>query len=111
MKPKRIVVWFSCGATSAVCADLALRKYRGTVPVVLAYTDPGTYEPGKIGEHPDNQRFLKECARWLDWPIDILRSDKFTDPIEIFRKRKYIVGVGGAPCTCLLYTSPSPRDS
>ena len=98
--PKRVVVWFSCGAASAVCADLALRKYRGTrTKVVLAYTDPGTWEPGKIGEHPDNKRFLKECSEWLNHPIDILRSIKYTDPMDVFKGRKYIAGVAGAPCT------------
>lgn len=98
-KPKRVVVWFSCGAASAVCADLALRKYREAVPVVLAYTDPGTWETGKIGEHPDNQRFLEECSAWLNWPINILRSEKYTSPMDVFKKRKYIAGVAGAPCT------------
>jgi len=95
----RVVVWFSCGAASAVCADLALRKYRGKVPVILAYTDPGTWEPGKIGEHPDNKRFLSECEEWLDHPITILHSKKYTDPINVFKARSYIAGVAGAPCT------------
>lgn len=97
--PRRVVVWFSCGAASAVCADLALRKYRGKVPVVLAYTDPGTWEPGKVGEHPDNKRFLRECENWLQHPITILKSEKFNDPMDVFKKRRYIVGVAGAPCT------------
>jgi len=97
--PKRIVVWFSCGAASAVCAHIALRKYREKVPVVLVYTDPGTYSHGIIGEHPDNKRFLDECSKWLDWPIEILKSDKFDSPMDVFNKRKYIAGVAGAPCT------------
>tara|TARA_R110000796_G_scaffold167313_3_gene284210 strand:+ start:10900 stop:11709 length:810 start_codon:yes stop_codon:yes gene_type:complete len=98
-QPKRIVVWFSCGAASAVCADIAIRKYRGKVPIVLAYTDPGTYSEGEIGEHPDNKRFLADCERWLDHPVTIMKSEKYENPMDVFNKRRYIVGVAGAPCT------------
>ena len=95
----RVIVWFSCGAASAVCADLALRRFKGKVPVELIYTDPGTYKLGRIGESPDNRRFLKDAEKWLSQEVKILKSEKFNDPMEVFEKRRYIVGVAGAPCT------------
>src|SRR6266545_4371194 len=45
----RVLVWFSCGAASAVATKLALSKY--SQRVVIAYCDTGS-------EHPDSQRFL-----------------------------------------------------
>src|SRR3989304_2004573 len=61
--PMRIVVWFSCGATSAVAAKLALAEWRGKLPIRVVYCDPGS-------EHPDNRRFLQDVERWIDFPVE-----------------------------------------
>tara|TARA_R110002126_G_scaffold141449_1_gene286556 strand:+ start:68 stop:760 length:693 start_codon:yes stop_codon:yes gene_type:complete len=54
-------------------------------------------------EHPDNMRFLKDCEAWFGQPITILEDEKYHGSIfEVFLKRKYIVGVQGAPCTMFL---------
>ncbi len=42
----RIVVWFSCGAASAVAAKLAVEKYNN---VMVVYCDTG-------GEHPGTEK-------------------------------------------------------
>ena len=98
MKP-RIVSWFSCGAASAVATKLALTKWRnGETPYsdsefVVAYC-------AIKEEHPDNERFLKDCEKWFDHPVTILGNDKYgrsTD--EVYRKTRYLVGPGGARCT------------
>ena len=87
----RVVVWFSCGATSAIAAKITLRKY-GTDNVVVVYTDPG-------GEHPDNRRFLADCERWFGQSVIALRSERYADIWECFEKTRYLAGVKGARCT------------
>lgn len=88
----RVVVWFSCGAASAVAAKLTLDQYRGSIETVLAYCDTGS-------EHPDNARFLADCERWLDHPVTILRSPDHADTWSVWESRRYIAGIAGAPCT------------
>ena len=92
---KRVVCWFSCGATSAVATYLALARYRSSappVPVHIVYTDPGS-------EHPDNVRFLADCERWFDHPITTLKSSKYVDTWDVYEKTRWLVGVQGARCT------------
>ena len=85
----RTVSWFSCGAASAVATKLALSKG----PVTIAYCEV-------IEEHPDNQRFLKDCEEWFGQEIIILGNDKYARSIyEVFEKTRYLSGPGGARCT------------
>ena len=86
----RVVVWFSCGAASAVAAKLALRKYGERV--VIAYTDPGS-------EHPDNQRFLADCEAWFGQPVTHLKSERYRDTWQVWHDRRFLVGPRGALCT------------
>jgi 3'-phosphoadenosine 5'-phosphosulfate sulfotransferase (PAPS reductase)/FAD synthetase len=85
----RIVCWFSCGAASAVATKLALKKY-GQAEIVYCDTS---------SEHPDNARFIEDCQRWFGQKIVILKSEKYHDTWDVFRKTRYLVGVGGARCT------------
>lgn len=87
----RVVIWYSCGAASAVAAKLALAKYAGR-ECVVAYCDTGS-------EHQDNERFLLDCERWLGVKILKLRSAKYTDTWDVFTKTRYLSGVRGARCT------------
>ena len=89
---KRVICWFSCGATSAIATKLAINKYKDTHDLHICYTDPGA-------EHPDNKRFLKDCQRWFGMKVEILKSDKYKDIWEVYEKTRYLVGVGGARCT------------
>ena len=89
----RVVVWFSCGAASAVAAKLALRKYGERV--VIAYTDPGS-------EHPDNQRFLADCEAWFGQPVVRLKSERYRDTWQVWQERRFLVGPRGALCTAEL---------
>ena len=88
----RVVVWFSCGAASAVAAKLALKKYKNIHPVEVVYTDTAS-------EHPDNDRFLSECENWFGQKVKILKSDKYNDIYDVFEKTRYLVGIRGARCT------------
>jgi len=84
----RKIVWFSCGAASAVSAKLALNE--GSAEIV--YCDTGS-------EHPDNKRFLKDCEKWFGQKVIILKNEKYSDIWEVFNKTKWLVGPSGARCT------------
>lgn len=89
---KRVVCWFSCGATSAVAAKIALEKYKNDYPVHVVYTDTGS-------EHPDNERFLNDVENWLGVKVEILKSEKYDDIWDVFEKTRWLVGPAGARCT------------
>lgn len=87
----RTISWFSCGAASAVATKLAIVESKTPVEVVYCHVKE---------EHPDNMRFLKDCEAWFGQAIKILENEKYSGSIyEVFVKRKYIVGIAGAPCT------------
>jgi hypothetical protein len=105
----RIVCQFSCGAASAVAAKLALAQHGATHEVVFVNAFIAE-------EHADNRRFLADCEQWLGHPITVLRDTAYgasTD--EVWRRRRYIKGQYGAPCTKtlkrdLLATFSRPTD-
>jgi hypothetical protein len=89
----RIVCWFSCGAASAVATKLAITENAGRLPLVVAYTEV-------VNEHPDNKRFLSECREWFGQDIQVLRNEVYGgDIMRVFRKKRFIVGPQGAPCS------------
>jgi 3'-phosphoadenosine 5'-phosphosulfate sulfotransferase (PAPS reductase)/FAD synthetase len=92
----RTIVWFSCGAASAVAARLTLRN---NPDAIVAYCETGS-------EHPDNERFMADCVRWFNAPVVRLKSDKYTDIWDVYEKRKYLSGINGAPCTKELKVVP-----
>jgi len=88
---KRRLVWFSCGAASAVAAKLAVEQYGDGCEVVYCDT--------LIAEHPDNGRFFKDVEAWIGRPIRVIRSDKFASIDEVFERTRYMAGIAGARCT------------
>jgi Rad3-related DNA helicase len=91
---RRVLCWFSAGAASAVATKLALAEY-GPERCVVASIDPGS-------EHPDNERFLRECEEWFGVPIVRLKSEKYADTWQVFEERRFLVGPSGALCTAEL---------
>lgn len=90
---KRMVCWFSCGAPSAVASMLAIKKYGATHDVVVANCQIKE-------EHPDNDRFLKDCEEWFGQKAVRLGNDNYGRSVEVVcRSVKYIVSPSGAPCT------------
>lgn len=87
---KRHLVWFSCGAASAIAAKLAVEKYP---ECEILYCDTLKYE------HNDNIRFMKDVEKWIGKKIKILKSNKYKDIYDVFDKTGYLVGIGGARCT------------
>lgn len=88
----RIVFWFSAGTASAVNTKLGLAKYRATHETAVARCIVPE-------EHPDNDRFARECETWFDHPILNLKSTEYESCEAVWRKRRYMAGVKGAPCT------------
>jgi len=95
----RVISWFSCGAASAVASKLAIKEH-GDVEVIYQETH---------SEHPDNERFLSDCEDWFGRQVKRIASEKYYDIWEVFEKRKYIGGVGGAPCTAELKRIPGEK--
>lgn len=89
-----IVVWFSCGAASAVAAKKTVEQYGkiAKIRVVNNFIQE---------EHPDNRRFLRDVQEWLGIPIEIAQNPKYPGGScdEVWRYRKYMSGPAGAPCT------------
>lgn len=102
----RVIVWFSCGAASAVAAKKAVEHYRDKTVEVI-YCDTLRYE------HPDNIRFMHDVQDWIGQEIKLLRSGRYADIMAVFRGERFLVGPHGAPCTRILkrdvriaYSSP-----
>lgn len=92
----RYLAQFSCGAASAVATKIVLTRFGLTDDVVIA-------NAFLKREDPDNRRFLADCETWFGQKVLVLRDEKYgADPIEVFRRRRYIKGRYGAPCTSLL---------
>lgn len=92
----RVVCNFSCGAASAVATKMAITKYGATHEVVIQ-------NALLKEEHPDNRRFLVDCERWFGRPVAILQDTKYgASAREVFRRKRYLVGRNGAPCTKIL---------
>lgn len=92
MHVPRIIVWFSCGAASAVTLREAVRRYpaRCVVPV---------YCNTAADEHPDNARFRRDVENWLGVKIQVISSWQFKTCDEVFEATRYISGPRGARCT------------
>lgn len=94
----RILVWFSCGAASAVTAYLAIQKYGDRVVIVNCDTTND--------EHPDNKRFREDVQKWLGREMILIRSEKYTSVDDVFEQTAYMSGVHGARCTTELKKVP-----
>lgn len=88
-----IVVWFSCGAASAVAAKLAIELY-GAEQVRIVNNPVAE-------EDKDNQRFLIDVEQWLGTRIEYAINPKFphTSAVKVWDQESFMSGVAGAPCT------------
>ena len=93
MSAPRHVVWFSCGAASAVLAKVVADARPHGQELVVVYCDTSK------SEHPDNRRFMREVKFWIDTPITVIRSEKFRTVDEVIAAKSYMSGILGAPCT------------
>lgn len=92
----RVVCWFSCGAASAVAKKLAIQELELFHDIVIARCVVKE-------EHPDNDRFAADCAKWFGMPITNMIAHEYQGSVyDVIAKRRYISGIEGAPCTMLL---------
>jgi hypothetical protein len=91
---KTIVVWFSCGAASAVAVKETFEQY-GLTHNIRVVNNPIAEEDW------DNRRFLRDVEKWLNIEIEIATSEKYPScsAVEVWEKRKFMSGPKGAPCT------------
>lgn len=89
MEEDFMLVWVSCGVTSAVAGYLAKQKYKN-VRFYYIHIDSA---------HPDNERFIKDLERWYEQEIIRIRSDKYVDQFDVIERTGYVNGVAGARCT------------
>lgn len=94
----RRLAWFSCGASSAVVAKLAVEAYGDECEVVSCDT--------REDEHPDNYRFSADVERWIGRPIRYIRSTNYANVDDVFERRRYMAGIKGAACTTQLKKLP-----
>jgi len=85
----KTICQFSCGAASAVATKITLEE---NPDAIIVRCDTGS-------EHPDNERFMRDCEEWFGKKVQILKSKDFNNIWEVFDKRQYLAGIGGAPCT------------
>lgn len=88
----RHVVWFSCGAASAMVAFFVLQKHKRAI---LAYCNTR-------GEHPDNKRFRADCEKWLGKGVRVLTNKHYTDHFDVMERTGWINSPQGAQCTVKL---------
>lgn len=86
---RRVLAWFSCGDASAVACALALKAHPEAAICRIILPN----------EHPDNDRFAADCARWYGREIIELQDPEKRSTWDVWEERKYIAGIAGAPCT------------
>lgn len=96
----RVLVWFSCGAASAVASKLAVEKYRGKRDLEIVNCDT------LKDEHEDNPRFMRDVEKWIQWPIKQIRSSLYETCDDVFSETRYMSGRDGARCTTELKKKP-----
>lgn len=92
----RRIAHFSCGAASAVATKLSR-------PDEIWYAETGS-------EDADNGRFMRDCEQWFSQEVRILRSRKYSSTWDVWKKRRYISGIAGAPCTRELKVLPQRQE-
>ena len=92
----RTLIWVSGGAASRIAARLTLRD---TPEAFLVRCETGN-------EDEDNLRFERDCERWLNRTVTVIRSDTYTDVPDVWDRRKFMAGPHGAPCTTEMKVAP-----
>lgn len=89
-----IVVWFSCGAASAVAAKKTIELYGDTHNIRIVNNPV-------IEEDWDNRRFLKDVEKWLGVEIEYATNPSFPScsAVSVWDARKAMSFPNGAPCT------------
>ncbi len=89
-----IVVWFSCGAASAVAAKLTIIQYGATCNIRVLNNPV-------LEEDIDNIRFLKDVEKWLGIEVEMVTNSKYPScsASDVWDKQNFMSSPYGAPCT------------
>tara|TARA_R110000824_G_scaffold150941_1_gene321773 strand:+ start:460 stop:1353 length:894 start_codon:yes stop_codon:yes gene_type:complete len=99
MKKNKIICWWSGGVTSAVACKLSIDLYgKEKCRVIFIDTD---------NEHLDTYRFLEDCSRWYDMPIETITglgkgdhaSGNYNSIEDVWVKHKSLNVAHGAICS------------
>jgi len=93
----RVIGWWSGGVASAVACKIALEKYGSAVDIVFCDTNL---------EHPDTQRFMADFEKVLGVKITTIKSTRFNEPEDVWRKYKGMNFAHGAPCSMTMKKEP-----
>ena len=110
----RTVCQFSCGAASAVATKITIATHEALS--ALSDTELIIVNAYIKEEHVDNRRFYADCQKWFGWPITTIQNDKYgASTHEVWRQKRYIKGMRGAPCSLelkrkMLATFDRPGD-
>lgn len=85
----RDILWFSCGAASAVAAKLILAQRPEAQPVRIVIDN----------EHDDNERFTADCERWYGRAVLRLRSAEYADVDDVIERTRFLASAHGARCS------------
>lgn len=94
----RVICWMSGGVASAVACYLTLKKY-GKERCQFVFCDTSW-------EHPDTYRFFKDYENTLGVTIHFIKSDRMSNPPEVWRRYKGMSFASGAPCSTVLKKEP-----
>jgi len=92
-----IVVWFSCGAASAVAAKKTIELYGRTHNIRIVNNPIAE-------EDTDNTRFLHDVESWLETTIEFATHPKYPEAscVDVWDDKKFMSSPYGAPCTSTL---------
>lgn len=88
VKEKRKVCWLSAGVSSFIAGYLA----KGVDEYIYIDIE---------NQHPDSMRFIKDCEKFLNKPVQILKSP-YGSVENVIQQFRYINGANGAKCTQIL---------
>lgn len=88
VKEKRKVCWLSAGVSSFIAGYLA----KGVDEYIYIDIE---------NQHPDSMRFIKDCEKFLNKPVQILKSP-YGSVENVIQQFRYINGAYGAKCTQIL---------
>lgn len=88
---KKIICWWSGGVTSAVACKLAIDLYgKDNCRVIFIDTK---------NEDNDTYRFMGDCSKWYDLPIEIITNENYNNIQEVWFKHKSLNVANGAVCS------------
>ena len=89
-----VIGWFSGGVTNAVACKLAIDLF-GEKHCRMIFIDT-------MNEDPDSYRFLKDCEKWYNVPIETIQSEHYDSIQQVWKRFKGLNFAHGAICSAEL---------